>query len=92
MSQNQITATREWVESELEFATFTIELIDELFVDLYAPADLKINTTTVISGTGTVSLQVNDITYTLGDLVNQGDKITVTTNTQVVINLNVRYE
>jgi hypothetical protein len=92
MSQNQITATREWVESELEFATFTIELIDELVVDLYAPADLKINTTTVISGTGTVSLQVNDAVYTLETLINQGDKITISVDTASVINLNVRYE
>jgi hypothetical protein len=92
MSQNQITATREWVESELEFATFTIELIDELVVDLYAPSDLKINTTTVISGTGTVSLQVNDVVYTLETLINQGNKITISVNSASVVNLNVRYE
>jgi autotransporter-associated beta strand protein len=79
-------------QTALDLATFTIELIDELSVDFYAPADLKINTTTVISGSGTVSLQVNDSAYTLGTLINQGDKITISVNTASVVNLNSKYE
>ena len=73
-------------------ATFTVELIDLLTVDFYAPADLKINSTTVISGSGTITIQVNDAAYTLGDVIQQGDKITVSTTTASVVNLNSRYE
>ena len=77
---------------DLKLATFTIELLDLLSVDFYAPNDLKINTTTVINGLGVVSLQVNDLSYTLGTVINQGDKITVSVDTASVVNLNSRYE
>ena len=77
---------------DLKLATFTIELLDLLSVDFYAPNDLKINTTTVINGLGVVSLQVNDLPYTLGTVINQGDKITVSVDTASVVNLNSRYE
>jgi len=73
-------------------STFTIELIDTLTVDFYAPNDLKINSTTLISGSGTITLEVNNNPYTLTTLINQGDKITVITTTPSVINLNSRYE
>jgi hypothetical protein len=73
-------------------ATFTIELIDALTVDFYAPDDLRINTTSSISGSVTASLSVNNSAYTLTNLIDQGDKITVTTTTPSVVNLNSRYE
>lgn len=73
-------------------ATFTVELIDDLTVNFYAPYDLRINTTTVISGSGTVTLQVNNSAYTLTNLISQGDKITVSVNTASVVNLNSAYE
>jgi hypothetical protein len=73
-------------------AIFTVDLIDALTVDFYAPKDLKINSIVLISGSGTTSLQVNNAPYTLTTLVNQGDKITVTTTTPSVVNLNSRYE
>jgi hypothetical protein len=77
---------------DLKLATFTIELLALLSVDFFAPDDLKINTTTVINGSGVVSLQVNDLPYTLGTVINQGDKITVSVNTASVVNLNSSYE
>jgi hypothetical protein len=73
-------------------AIFTVELIDLLTTDFYSPNDLRINTTTVITGSGTVTLQVNNVAYTLGNLIQQGDKITVTVTTASVVNLNSRYE
>jgi autotransporter-associated beta strand protein len=73
-------------------AIFTIDLIDVLTVDFYAPNDLRINSTTLISGSGTITLEVNNNPYTLTTLINQGDKITVITTTPSVINLNSRYE
>jgi hypothetical protein len=73
-------------------ATFTIELIDALTVDFYAPDDLRINTTSSISGSVTASLSVNNSAYTLTNLINQGNKITVTAASASVFNLNARYE
>ena len=73
-------------------ATFTIELIDALTVDFYAPDDLRINTTSSISGSVTASLSVNNSAYTLTNLIDQGDKITVTAASASVFNLNARYE
>jgi hypothetical protein len=73
-------------------ATFTIDLIDNSTVDFYAPDDLRINTVTIINGTGTETIEVNDAPYTLTNLINQGDKITVTAASASVFNLNARYE
>jgi len=80
------------VVTELKQATFTVELIDELTVDIYAPFDLKINDFEVIVGSGTITIEVNDSAYTLETLIDQGDKITVTTTTASVVNLEVSYE
>jgi hypothetical protein len=89
---NQTNATREWVNGELDIFTFTVELIEALSVEFYAPANIKINHTNVISGTGTITLQVNNAAYTLTNSITQGDKITVTTTTPSVVNLIGIYE
>jgi hypothetical protein len=73
-------------------ATFTIELIDNSTVYFYAPDDLRINTVTIINGTGTETIEVNDAPYALTNLINQGDKITISITTPSVLNLNSRYE
>jgi hypothetical protein len=73
-------------------ATFTIELIDEFNVTFYAPFDLKINTFTLINGSGTITIEVNNLPYTLGNVITQGSAIKITTTTASVVNLNVRYE
>ena len=72
-------------------AVFTVELIDELTVDFYAPDDLKINTVDSIVGTPVVTLKVNDVAYVLTSLITQGSKITVEVNIQSVVNLNAEY-
>ena len=84
--------TTQAVVTELKKATFTAEVVTLLTVDFYAPYDLKINSTSVISGSGTVALKVNNVAYTLGDLILQGDKITVEVSSASVVNLNVTYE
>ena len=71
---------------------FTIELIDYLTVDFYAPAKLKINSIEQIFSTPSIDILVNDSAYTLTNLISQGDKITITADVTGVINLNAVYE
>jgi hypothetical protein len=77
----------------LNLATFTIDLSTELTVDFYAPYDLRINSFQLIVGSDVILIKINDVPYTgLGDLINQGDKITVEAASNLVVNLNVEYE
>lgn len=71
---------------------FTIELIDYLTVDFYAPAQLKINSIEQISSTPSIDILVSDDPYTLGDLINTGRKITIISDSAGVINLKGNYE
>ena len=77
---------------DINSATFTIDLIELQNVDFYAPDILKINTITPISGSPVVTVKVNDVSYTLGDVIPQGAKITVEVDIPSVVNLNSRYE
>jgi hypothetical protein len=86
--EDGVLATREWTQN----AVITVELIDSLEVDFYATDDLKINSTSVIVGSGTITIEVNDSAYTLETLIDQGDKITVSTTTASVVNLIGKYE
>ena len=80
------------VVNENKKATITVELINQLTTDFYAPNALRINSTALISGSGTITLKVNDVAYTLGNLITQGAKITVETTSQSVYNLISIYE
>jgi len=83
---------KKYVDDTLQNAIITVELIDSLEVDFYATDDLKINSFTLIVGSGTITIEVNDSSYTLGTVINQGDKITVSTTTASVVNLIGKYE
>ena len=76
------------VSPEYNFPVFTVELIDNLSVDFYAPFNLQIDTITNLVASPTITLQVNNLAYTLGNSIPIGSKITVTSNIQSVINLN----
>ena len=80
------------VVNENKKATITVELISQLTTNFYAPNALRINSTTLISGSGTLTLKVNDVAYTLGNLIPQGAKITAETTSQSVYNLISVYE
>lgn len=80
------------VVNETKKATITVELINSLTTNFYAPNALRINSTALISGSGTITLKVNDVAYTLGNLIIQGAKITVETTTASVYNLIGIYE
>ena len=80
------------VVNETKKATITVELISQLTTNFYAPNALRINSTTLISGSGTLTLKVNDVAYTLGNLIPQGAKITAETTSSSVYNLISIYE
>lgn len=75
-----------WVNQGL---VYTIELIDALTVDFYAPYDMKINSVTDILNTPTTTIQDDNVAYVLGATIATGSKITVTVNTASVVNLNI---
>ena len=90
----RVTAENARVAAEIERqkATITVELISQLTTNFYAPNALRINSTALISGSGTLTLKVNDVAYTLTDLIPQGAKITAETTSSSVYNLISIYE
>ena len=91
---SRVTAENARVAAEIERqkATITVELISQLTTNFYAPNALRIKSTALISGSGTLTLKVNDVAYTLGNLIPQGAKITAETTSQSVYNLISVYE
>ena len=67
---------------------YTVELIDALTVDFYAPYNLSIDSVTNILNSPTTTLKDDGATYTLGATIASGSKITVTVNTAAVVTLN----
>jgi hypothetical protein len=68
---------------------FTIELVDALTVDFYAPYNLKINTVTNVFNAPTTTILDDGVAYTLTNTIGVGSKVTVTVNTASVVNLNI---
>lgn len=75
-----------WVNSSI---VYTIELMDVLTVDFYAPYDMKINSVTNIKNSPTTTIQDDGVAYTLTNTIAVGSKVTVTVNTAAVVNLNI---
>ena len=67
---------------------FTIELIDALTTDFYAPYNLSIDSVTNILNVPTITIQDDNVAYTLGNTIASGSKITITANTASVVTLN----
>jgi len=68
---------------------YTVELMDALTVDFYAPYDLKINSTTNIKNAPTITILDDGAAYTLTNTILIGSKITVTASVAGVTNLNI---
>lgn len=75
-----------WVNAGI---IYTVELIDALTVNFYAPYDLKINTVSNVLNSPTTTIQDDNVAYTLTNTILAGSKITVTVNTAAVVNLNI---
>lgn len=67
----------------------TVECIDALTVDFYAPYNLKISSITNILNAPTTTIKDDGVSYTLGNTIALGSKITVTVNTAAVVTLNI---
>ena len=67
---------------------YTVELIDALTVDFYAPYNLSIDSVTNILNSPTTTIKDDGVSYTLGNTIASGSKITVTVNTAAVVTLN----
>lgn len=70
-------------------AVWTVELVDALTVDFYAPYPLKIDTISHVLNDPEIEIKLNDEPYTLGEEIEPGDKLTVSVDLVSVINLNV---
>lgn len=68
---------------------FTIELVDALTIDFYAPYNLKINTVTNVFNAPTTTILDDGVAYTLTNTIAVGSLITVTVDTAAVVNLNI---
>lgn len=88
---DDITELYSLVNGVTSSSTWTVELIDALTTDVYSPQDLNISTYSIISGSGELSIDLNGVTYSLGESVLQGDKLTFTTTTESVYNLTINY-
>ena len=68
---------------------YTIELIDALTTDFYAPYNLSIDSVTNILNAPTITIQDDGVAYTLGNTIASGSRVTITANTASVVTLNV---
>jgi hypothetical protein len=77
-----------WVNKGIKV---TVECMDALTVDFYAPYDLKVQSVTNILNAPTTTLKDDGSTYTVGGgaTIASGSKITVAVSTAAVVTLNV---
>jgi hypothetical protein len=79
-------STQLWIDSGIQY---TIELIDALTVDFYAPYNLVITSISNVLNAPTITIQDDNVAYTLGNTITAGSKITVTGSVASVVNLNI---
>jgi hypothetical protein len=70
---------------------WTIDLMDNSSVEFYAVQDVKINTITNVVGSPSITIADDGVPYTLTNTILSGSKITVTSNIQSVVKLNITY-
>jgi len=70
---------------------WTVDLMDNSSVEFYAVQDVKINSITNIVGAPSITIADDGVPYTLTNTILSGSKITVTSNIQSVVKLNITY-
>lgn len=79
-------STGKWIDASIQY---TIELIDALTVDFYAPYNMVITSVSNVLNAPTITLKDDNATYTLGNTIAVGSKVTVTASVASVVNLNI---
>jgi hypothetical protein len=90
--ESGIVATRGWVNQQSVLGVVTVELDSTLKNYFYAPENIKINSITNIKGTPTLTILQDANSYDLGEPINQGALITINSDSEGVVNLNISYE
>jgi hypothetical protein len=75
------------IRSTIEYWTF--DLMDDLIFTLYATESLSLTEITNIVSTPIITIEVNDLPYTLGNPIILGDKIKITSNIPSVIKIKI---
>jgi len=78
----------DWIDSSTLNVLYTIELVNAFTTDLYAPFNLSIDSYTQIVGTANITITVGGNPYTLGNAINTGDLINISSDNTSVVNLN----
>ena len=91
---NKITAStinelKNGINALYDTAVFTVELIDALTVDLYAPENIKITGIEKRDSGADIDILVNDSAYVIGNSIDKFDKITVSSDINTVVKLNI---
>jgi nitrogen fixation protein len=79
-------STQLWVDAGIQY---TIELVAALTVDFYAPYNMVITSVSNVLNAPTITLQDDNVAYTLGNTIAVGSKVTVTASVASVVNLNI---
>lgn len=72
-----------------ENSVYTVELIDVLTVDFYPSNNIQIESVVDLVNSPVTTILVNDSSYTLGDDIDAGDKVTVSVSLAAVVKLNI---
>lgn len=78
----------DWINSSSSNVLYTIELVNAFTTDLYAPFNLSIDSYVQIVGSANITITVGGNPYTLGDPINTGDLINISSDNTSVVNLN----
>lgn len=91
--KNKVTAEdlneiKSVVNSNMSNFVWTVDLMEEFSINVFAPSKMKIKSVDVVTGSqSSFSIKVNDSSYTLGDQIEKGDKISVSNGSAIVVNL-----
>jgi hypothetical protein len=79
-------STQLWIDAGIQY---TVELIDALTVNFYAPYQMTITSVSNVLNAPTITIQDDNVAYTLGNTIAIGSKITITASIASVVNLNI---
>jgi hypothetical protein len=68
---------------------WTFDFMDKLDITIYADDNFSIDEITNIVDTPTITIEVNDVLYTLGNVIALGDKIKITSDIASVVKLKI---